>query len=84
LFSYNLDTSIIRSVQLEHHLPHIFRAIDSPRECQNSGSLSGARRAVEEEVGEAVGVNKAVYGCEDVLVAGDVFEGVGAIFLDPA
>lgn len=34
-------------------------------------------------MGEAVGFDEAVDGGDDVLVAGDVFEGVGAVFFDP-
>ena len=32
---------------------------------------------------EAVGFDELVDGGEDVLVAGDVFEGCGAVFLNP-
>lgn len=34
-------------------------------------------------MGEAVGFDEAVDGCDDVLMTGDVIEGVGAVFFNP-
>ena len=34
-------------------------------------------------MGEAVGFDEAVDCCDDVLVAGDVFEGIGTVFFNP-
>lgn len=64
-------------------MPHVLDAVDSAREGEHGGGLAGAGGAVEEEVGEPVGLDEAVDGGDDVLVAGDVFEGVGAVFFDP-
>lgn len=83
LLAHDVDAAVVGGVELEHHLPHVLDAVDAPGQCEDGGGLAGAGGAVEEEVGEAVGFHEAVDGGDDVLVAGDVFEGVGAVFLYP-
>jgi hypothetical protein len=83
LLAHDVDAAVVGGVELENHLAHVLDAVDAARESEHGGGLAGAGGAVEEEVGEAVGFDEAVDGGDDVLVAGDVFEGVGAVFFDP-
>lgn len=83
LLAYDVDAAVVGGVELENHLSHVFDAVDAPGQREDGGGLAGAGGAVEEEVGESVGFDEAVDGGDDVLVTGDVFEGVGAVFFDP-
>lgn len=83
LVAHNIDTAVIGRIQLQHHLPHVLLAIYAAREREHGRRLAGAWGPVEEEVRQPVGFDEAHDGREDVLVAGDVFEGVGAVFLNP-
>lgn len=60
LLPYHLNPSVIRRIQLKHLLPDILCAVDMTRERENSGCLSGAWGAIEEEVREAVGFDEFV------------------------
>jgi len=54
LFANHVDTTIVTGVQLQHHLAHVFAAIDPTGECENSRGLAGSGRAIEEEVRETL------------------------------
>jgi len=83
LVPHNIDTAVVGRIKLEHHLAHVLPAIYAAGERENGRGLAGTWGAVEEEVGEAVGFDEADDCREDVLMARDVFEGVGAVLLNP-
>lgn len=83
LLAHDVDTTVVGGVELEHHLAHVGGAVDAACESEDGGCLAGTGRAVEEEMGEFVGFDEFVDGGEDVLVAGDVFERGGSVFLNP-
>ena len=83
LLPHDVDATVVGGVQLKNHLSNVLDAVDASCQCKDSGRLARAWWAVEEEVGEAVCVDELVDSCEDVLVAGYVVEGVGAVFFNP-
>jgi len=83
LLAHYVDAAVVRRVELQHHLPHVFGPVYSPGEGEDRGCLARAGGAVEQKVGEPVGVDE-FYDCgEDVLVAGDVGKRSGAVLFDP-
>lgn len=62
LLAHHVDTSVVRGVELQHHLPHVVFAIDAPGEGQDGRGLARSRRAVEEEMRESVRIDKLVDG----------------------
>lgn len=84
LLAHHVDAAVVGRVELQHHLPHLGGTVDAPREGQDGRGLARAGRAVEEQVRQAVGVDKLVNGGEDVLVAFDVVEGLWSVLFDPA
>lgn len=79
----NVDASVVGGVEFQDLLANVFGAVDVSREGEDGGGFASAGGTVEEEVWETVGGDEAVDGLEDVFVAGDVVEGIGAVFLDP-
>ena len=84
LFAHHVDAAVVAGVQFQHHLSNIPVSVDAAGEGEDCGGFACAGGAIEEEVGEAVGVNEFVDGGEDVLVAGDVVEGVWSVFFYPS
>lgn len=83
LLAHHVDAAVVGGVELEDHLPHVGGAVDAPREGEDRRRLARAGGAVEEEVGEAVGLDELVDGGEDVLVAFDVVERLWSVFFNP-
>ena len=52
LLSYYVNTTVVRGVELKHHLAHVFVAIDSASQGQHRRSLSGSGRAIEQKMGQ--------------------------------
>ena len=48
LFPHHIDASIVASVQLQHHLSHILRPVDSTRQGEDGRRLAGSGGAVEQ------------------------------------
>lgn len=83
LLAHDINATIVGGVELEDHLAHVVGAVDSTGKGKYGGSLSCSRRAVKEEMWQAICVDEFVYGREDVFVTRDVGESCGTILLDP-
>src|SRR5271170_1161906 len=79
LFTHDINAAVVGGIQLEDHLTQILRAIDLAGESKDSGSFTGARGTVEEEVRESFMLNETVDGRKDVLVPGNILQCVRAI-----
>lgn len=54
LLPHNVDATVIRRVQLKHHLAHVSLPINLPREREDGRRLARAGGAVEQEMREAL------------------------------
>lgn len=62
LLADHVNATVVRGVELQHHLPHVGGAVDTPGQGEDGGRLSRAGRSVEEEMWEAVGVDELIDG----------------------
>lgn len=67
LLAHDIDTAVIRGVELENHLPHA-RAVYTTCESEDRGGFSCAGRTVEEEMGESL--EKDISGISAYLPVG--------------
>jgi hypothetical protein len=54
LLTYNVDSTVIGSIELKHHLSNILGAVDATGEGKNRRGFSGARRAIKKKMREAL------------------------------
>ena len=52
LFADDVNTAVVRCVEFEDHLPHVFGAVDPAGEGEDCRRFPCSRRAVEEEMGQ--------------------------------
>ena len=73
LFADNLDTSIIRSIQLEDLLADVMSPINMPRQRKNCRGFAGSRRPIEKQMGKSLErisalKKKRLRGCKNTFV----------------
>ena len=83
LVSDDADAALIGGVELQDPPLEGFRVPQGAAECQGDAGLAGSRRAVEEQVGQPVGLYGILQGRHHLGLVAHVGEALGPILLHP-